>query len=777
MQNINNKIELLAPAGSFDAMLAAVANGADAVYLGGNLFSARALATNFNLDEIVEAVKHCHLYNVKVYITVNVLYSDDLFEEIIEYIDFLYNHQVDALIIQDLGLLHVVKQRYPDFETHMSTQASVNDIEGVRFYEEKGVQRVVLARENTIDEISYICNNTPLDIEVFVHGALCMSYSGQCLFSSLVAKRSGNKGSCGQPCRLSYHLLKDHSVLSSNPLHLLSPKDLCSIDTIGQLLDAGVTSFKIEGRMKRPEYVASIVRQYRFAIDMHLKNKQFDTKEAIYEMKSMFNRGFTGGFIQQDQDFLAKEFPGHIGHKIGVVTSIDKRNNKITIQLSNTLRQQDRILFKNTNLTRTITKLYAGNQLVNHANKGDLIQIDMNDTIKQQDEVYLTYNYDLITKLQNTYNKNLIKFPISMIFKSDITNNSITLQLKYNDIVVEKTIEQIIEPAIKTSMTNERIAQQLGKLGDSIYYLDCPINIEFDNGYTVPIKHLNSIRRESIDLLNQKRLDIYQRKIVNVIDKPCNVLKKNNRIIVKVSTLEQMNCALQFDNVDVFCSIDMVLNFSSDIRSKINVYTSYFTTVEDITALKSLDLYKDIETVLVANYSVLNSIKDKDCILDRHFNIYNSYAIQSFKNNDIVMSIETTKKQLSKIHTQGNIYVYVYGHIETMHLKHCIISHHYFNKKIKNCNKCKDASFSISDRKKSCFRIIPDQNCNNIILHDRPIFIEDFTSLKCSGIILNFTIENNDETKAILDFYTNRSNHNSHQKFDLNLTTKGYLRD
>ena len=268
-------IELLAPAGSFDALKAAVQNGANAIYLGGQKFGARAFAHNFDYEALKQAVNYCHLRNVKLYVTVNTLYTNQQIEDIISYIQYLYEINVDALIIQDMGLFHLIKNNFPNIEIHMSTQASVRNLEGVKYFEEQQVDRVVLAREMSIKEISEICHNCDIDIEVFVHGALCMSYSGQCLMSSMIAKRSGNKGECGQPCRLPYQLKEDNKIVSLHDRYLLSPKDLCSIENVDQLIEAGIKSFKVEGRMKRPEYVGEVIKAYRKAIDTYfLKQKK-----------------------------------------------------------------------------------------------------------------------------------------------------------------------------------------------------------------------------------------------------------------------------------------------------------------------------------------------------------------------------------------------------------------------------------------------------------------------------------------------------------------------
>ena len=297
-------IELLAPAGSFEALVAAVQNGANAIYLGGQKFGARAFAHNFDYAALKEAVDYCHLRNVKLYVTVNTLYNNAEIDEIFDYLKYLYHIGVDALIIQDMGLFSLIKNHFPDIEIHMSTQASVRNIEGVKYFAKQNIDRVVLAREMNIREIEEICHNCSIDIEVFVHGALCMSYSGQCLMSSMIAKRSGNKGECGQPCRLPYSLLEDNKIIKKQK-YLLSPMDLCTIEKVPKLIDAGIKSFKIEGRMKTALYVATVARTYRKAIDDCMESPEKYHANMPWYQEQISNctyRQFTTGFFYGKPD-------------------------------------------------------------------------------------------------------------------------------------------------------------------------------------------------------------------------------------------------------------------------------------------------------------------------------------------------------------------------------------------------------------------------------------------------------------------------------------------
>ena len=273
MQKVNYNTELLAPAGSMESLYAAVENGANAVYLGGKLFNARQNASNFGYEEIKEAIAYAHLNRVKVYVAINILIDDREMDKALDYIKFLYEEDIDAIIVQDLGLAKLVRELFPTLNIHASTQMTINNLEGVKFLEDLGFTRVVLARETPLEEIKRIRRASSIELEGFIHGALCVSYSGQCLMSSVIGGRSGNRGRCAQPCRMPYSIVDKEGELLDDwqELHLLSPKDLNTLDYIKELIEAGIKSLKIEGRMKRPEYVATIVETYRKAIDGNIR--------------------------------------------------------------------------------------------------------------------------------------------------------------------------------------------------------------------------------------------------------------------------------------------------------------------------------------------------------------------------------------------------------------------------------------------------------------------------------------------------------------------------
>ena len=351
--------ELLSPAGSMESLKAGIQNGADAIYLGGSSFGARAAATNFDNDELIEAVKYAKLRDVNIFVTVNTSIKETEIEDLISYTDFLYKIGVDAIILSDIGIAEVLRKRYPNMELHASTQISAHSLNDVLELKQVGFDRVVIARELGIEEIKEICDNVDIDIEVFIHGAICVSYSGQCLMSSMLGDRSGNRGRCAQPCRQSYKLINKTTgkIINVNGNYLLSPKDLCSIENIEKILDTGVKSLKIEGRMKRPEYVAVVTSRYRKAIDNYINNKITTDKKTLKEdLEAIFNRKFTSGYLmsKNGSDIINLDKPNNVGVKVGEVLSFNPKKNKLKIKLSGKLSKGDGINLGGGNMVESL---------------------------------------------------------------------------------------------------------------------------------------------------------------------------------------------------------------------------------------------------------------------------------------------------------------------------------------------------------------------------------------------------------------------------------------
>ena len=371
-------VELLSPVGDFECLKAAVQNGANAVYFGANSFSARAFASNFDDDTLEKAINYAKIRGVKTNLTLNTLVKNSEITNAIEIAKKAYEFGIDAIIVQDFGLARYLIKNFPGLAIHASTQMSVHNLDGVLELQKLGFSRVVLSRELSLKEIKYICENSNIEIECFVHGALCISYSGQCLFSSIVGGRSGNRGKCAQPCRLPYELLEENPSINnkteisshSNPIdkgYLLSPRDLCGLDKLPELVDAGVTCLKIEGRMKSPEYVATVTRIYRKYLDLIEKsqesvssnncntNKQFavqDNKNFYIDEKDkqdllqVFNRGgFSTGHLTKEPNcnLIFPQKPNNMGIFLGEISNFNKNKGYITFTTNSTLHIGDKI--------------------------------------------------------------------------------------------------------------------------------------------------------------------------------------------------------------------------------------------------------------------------------------------------------------------------------------------------------------------------------------------------------------------------------------------------
>ncbi|MFA7467967.1 MAG: peptidase U32 family protein, partial [Desulfotomaculaceae bacterium] len=342
--------ELLAPAGGRDALVAAVQNGADAVYLGGRQFNARRGADNFDIKELAEVIEYAHMRGVKVYVTVNILLADTELREAIRFLHAIYNAGADAAIVQDVGLIRLARLVVPELELHASTQMTAHNLPGVEFLRDAGLKRVVLAREMNLDSVRHIRERAGVQLETFVHGALCICYSGQCLMSSMIGGRSGNRGRCAQPCRLEYRLVdKDGKPVADAGQwgeYLLSPKDLNLSDYIPRLMAAGIDSFKIEGRMRRPEYVATVIRIYRELIDRALDGGDFAvTGEETVDLAQIFNRGFSTGYFfgNPGQNLMSYKRPNNRGVLLGRVKHYNQRVGRVEIELEAPLATGDGI--------------------------------------------------------------------------------------------------------------------------------------------------------------------------------------------------------------------------------------------------------------------------------------------------------------------------------------------------------------------------------------------------------------------------------------------------
>ncbi len=651
------KKELLSPAGDMESLLEAIHNGADAVYLAMKSFGARKFAKNFSKEEIIEAIKLCHLYGVRIYVTMNTLVKESEVEDFLEQVKYLHINGVDAIIMQDFGMISLVRKIYPNLEIHASTQANNSSLDTIKMFYEMGVKRVVVSRELTLEEIKQI--NFPIEIETFIHGALCICYSGNCLMSSMIGTRSGNRGECAGSCRLKY-ALKDNDKTSPYE-YLLSTKELNTSTKFSSLLNSNITSFKIEGRMKSAEYVGFITKFYRNIID----NRNINLKEEIEKLKVLFNRKFTEGNLFKTDDLMNTKSPNHIGIEIGKVLEVT--NKYIKIKLTKELNQEDGIRFNESNSGMIVNFLYDKNmKLTNSVKANDIAYIDNKVDLKRKDTIYKTIDKKLVDSLKK-YDLKKIPVKYKVIAKCG-SNLSIKISDGENEIIKEGST---VEKSKTSPITKERIEIQLKKLGNTPFITN-DINIEMDNDIFISIGEINEIRRyltnSLIDIRSNYKKDVIEEK---VDFKNIEVKKESGMVATCYKETQLLKCL----------SMGFIRIYVKDI----NLYEKYknhkevYYYVERNTFNISNNL---VEKNLVSEYLILK----KDNIIGNYFlNIYNSYSAyylleKGFKNIclsvelDSNEQIEIIKALKNKFKIDINPEILVYGRCENMIIKGNILN-------------------------------------------------------------------------------------------------------
>ena len=626
--------ELLAPAGNFESLVAAIQAGCDAVYLSGKLYGARSFANNFSNEELIEAVKYAHLYGVKIYVTINTLIYESEVNNFIKYVEFLYNNDVDAVIIQDIGMFDLIRQLYPNLEIHISTQMHIHNLEGAKLVEKMGASRVVLARETPIELVREIRDNTNLELEIFVHGALCISYSGQCLMSSLIGGRSGNRGTCAQCCRQPYDLYCDDMKINKDK-YLLSTRDLNTLNNIGKLIDCGVDSFKIEGRLKRPEYVYLIIKLYRKAIDNYIKyHNTRISEEDIKELKKIFNRKFTDGFLfhSKNSEIVNTYRPNHQGIEIGRV--ISKNNKYINIKLSDELSVQDGIRFiGKKDIGLTIQTIFVNKNKIKCAKKGDIVTLYMDEKPEVNDIVVKTTDYNQIKTINNLIKNNQRKVDIEFKIYAHLGEKAKIILSDCNN-EVEYESDYIVEKSINSPTGEDSIYVQLNKVNDTIFNIS-KISYDIDSNIFIPVKVLNDMRRNSITLLENRRIQtkskVYGKYKINI---PGFKVKREKNIY-----------------------IDDVNNYNKDFLSKydeviLDNRLSIDNIREKIPRVKEKLINKSGKLLVGELGSVYKYASNNDVATDFSLNVTNSYSVallHSLGVKRITLSLEMNEFQIKKL--------------------------------------------------------------------------------------------------------------------------------
>lgn len=733
------KCELLIPVGNYECLEAAVYNGADAVYLAGKDFGARKYADNFDNDSLMKAVKFAHLYGVKVYVTVNTLIYENEVNNLVTYIDFLYSIGVDALIIQDLGMVTLIHDKYPDFEIHASTQMHNVSEEGCKYLEKMGVKRLVFARELSLNEINNI--KTPLEKEVFIHGALCVCYSGQCLYSSLVGGRSGNRGACAGSCRLPYELYEDDNKVYTEGNYLLSTKEFSSLTRIKEILDSNIDSLKIEGRMKGKTYVGFITHLYRKLIDNYYLGKNVQvSKEDIKKISLIFNRDFTEGYLfnKKNKDIVNIKSPNHKGLLIGNVISVTK--DKIKIELTDDLNQEDGIRFQE-DKGMIVNFLYDNKmKLTNKVKKGDICYVDNKISLTEKTSVYKTIDSNLEKEVAS-YEKKRIGIDLKVTAKINEQ-----LSVTFDNITLKGSI---VQASVNRPSTKEDIVRSLSKLGNTPFYIN-NIDIECDEDIFISVSELNDLRRRCIDLVIERRENKYDRSDLGVIKRKEFKNELTHDISVLVRDEDRLKYVLN-KNVDVIYVTDY------------NLYNKYKEDKRVFYRVSRIDnsLNFENERLLISELGTINKYPNNNyTVTDAYSNVLNSYTVNKLLTSNVkkvTLSYELPIQDINslfivykaKIKSIPNVEVVVYGKPELMMMKYCLLNTLVNKESV--CSVCKNKhEYYLKDRMNKKYRILQD-NCINYIMHYKNInLLEEIDTLKNIGVT-NFRVDFLDETYEEID--------------------------
>ncbi|HCC07099.1 MAG TPA: hypothetical protein DEP72_02880 [Clostridiales bacterium] len=799
MTRFMKKPELLAPAGDMHSLKAAVNAGADSVYIGGKSYSARASANNFDICEISEALDYCLLRGVKLFVTVNTLYKETEVGEVIEYISKLYEMGVTALIIQDIGLAKIIKTHFPDIKLHASTQMTAHNLEDVKFLKAFGFDRIVLSRELSLKEIKNIKENSNMQIETFVHGALCISYSGQCLMSSMIGGRSGNRGRCAQPCRRRYEMGCNGDIIENKSKYILSLKDICTIDIIPELINAQIDSFKIEGRMKKPEYVAGVTSIYRKYLDnvqnvicdIQLGDKRSEkgsldkgagalategsrTGVVIKDKQTLaqlFNRGnFSDGYymISKSRDMMSMESPKNQGLVIGEVIGYEEKNKDCIIKTIRDLAKGDGLNIIARNGTETSRTLACS--------------VDANTTFKQYIEtktdigskVYRTYDAKLENKLKVFYEKDIKKHKVSMI--AELKQNKKIKLTVYDEKHMVNVEGDIVEVANNNPLSSEKIKEQLSKTGNTPFEVE-NIELNIDDNIYINISKINELRREVISIFMDKILGEYRRKKVDtrfitlkssysIGVKGCNVKKE---ITVSVRSFEQYQAAIECEisriYVDIFEMNDDILKMIGLAHEKgIEIFVALPHILREKNEKKVYkQIYEKLEKTDIDGYLIrtvgeheITKESKKKKVIDYTLNLYNNQSIgfwlgQGVEN--VTISPELNIAEIGLL--TENQEIVIYGKLPVMFIEQCIV------KNLKGNIACteQEEKYYLKDEMNVEFEL--EKNCNlclNVLYNSEDIFLLPYTDkisrLNVKYYRINLKDEDYESTKKIIQMHT-----------------------
>lgn len=806
------KVELLAPAGSYESLTAALSAGADAVYTGGSRFGARAFANNLTEETLLQAIDECHLRGKQLYLTVNTLLKDNELAELYQYILPCYTRGLDAVIVQDMGVFTFLRREFPDLPIHASTQMTITGSDGAKLLKDLGASRIVTARELSLQEIAGIHERVDIEIESFVHGALCYCYSGQCLYSSLIGGRSGNRGRCAQPCRLPYDLYQNGTKINYGAeKYLMSPKDMCTLDLIPDLIEAGVYSFKIEGRMKKPAYTAGVVRIYRKYIDLYVKNGRegyrIEEKDRL-ELMDLYNRGgFSTGYYKtrNGREMMSLVRPNHIGTKAAKV--VDTGKNILKLKAAEALHPGDVLECLDEKSGQKGTEFTIREE----KKPGEIFQVKIPSGKKPETckTVIRTRNEQLLKQLEDTYLVGKLKEKINgklILYKK----NPAILEIRMGDFAVQVTGDEVTE-AVNQPLSYEKVKKQMQKTGNTPYIFE-KLDIDMEPDIFLPVQSLNELRRMGLETLTREIQESYRRGLPSKenteslrsagyqYDEKGNALKENNQtgipIHVSLESLDALEGLLRLDEVSgiyldsaAFKDNREFLNSGTYIRKcheagkKCNYIMPYIFRAEtrkyyeSDAARRMLSAY---DAIVVKSLDEAGYLKEcgltNPLIADHNLYAFNGESEAFLKEQGFASDTVPLELNAKEIGKRGcaDSEILVYGHLPMMVSAQCL------KKTAGRCNKVPEVLY-LRDRMKKDFPVKTNcQFCYNIIYNSAPSVLlenrDEIRKLSPAAIRLSFTLEDKKQVLSVTEKYIDAFCKEKDIRLDLPEFTRGHFK-
>lgn len=806
-------IELLAPAGDWDCMRAAVANGADAIFFGVEKFNARARANNFTMDELPEIMSFLHSYGVKGFLTFNILVFEEELPDAKVLIDACIDAGVDAVIVQDLGLVKMIREISPDFPIHGSTQMTITSPEAVEFTKAFDLERVVLGRENNLKQIKTIGEQAKLPMEVFVHGALCVSYSGQCLTSEMWGGRSANRGECAQACRLPYDLMVDGLQKPMGDVaYLLSPKDLAAVELVPELIEAGVTSFKIEGRLKSPEYVANVVSKYRKAIDKYFAGDlSAPSREEMRELEQSFSRGFTYGFLKgtNNKQLVEGTFPKSRGVYLGRVEQVLR--DGVVCRLEAPLKRGDGIVFDAGDPTkkeeggRVYDVRRKGVKVEGEAQEGWIVDIvpGRNDVKLQRvhvgDRIWKTSDPALDKRLRQTYETEAPYrvFPVHVRVEGRAGE---PLRTWWTDaqkgVTVQAESELPLEAALKRPMDAALLEEQFGRLGGTLFQLE-RLDVQLHGDVIVPMRELNALRRRAVELLGGERAlpPVYVKRAVDVYAdakpaygdgaRPAAAVAGQPRLAALCRTLEQVRAAAETEIGMIYADFEFIKQFPAALETARAAGKAIALATPRIHMPNENGYHKNIlrlqpDAVLVRNTGALyyymraraeweasgNAAPFPQLIGDFSLNVANHKTVDLFLDTGlerVTPSYDLNIQQMIDLLRRSDterLEIVIHQHLPMFHTEHCVYCTFLSEgTDFTNCGRpCEEHRVSLQDRIGMSHPVRVDEGCRNTVYNaieqSGAEYLRQFLDLGVSSYRVEFLEETPDKVHEVIDLYT-----------------------